>query len=483
MARNFTGVPVPNCIDPPRIETLPQLHGTPRQVFARLRPHAPALLESAMPPATGAGPRWSYIAGAPAAQLVVRDGAAVLRADGRELARWPDAFAALDALLQRAACPRGSRPAGLDFAAGLIGFLGYDMAHGRKRPHAQAGDLPDMALWLADHVLAYEHHEQRWYSCTTLGFLDAQARQRAWHDTLARAQGADAAVRGFRAGVLAATVSAEEYRRRIRRCLDYIREGHIYQANLSHRLETAFSGDPFTLYCAVTAANPAPFAAYLEDGVEDGAWAIASASPERFLELRGGRVTARPIKGTRPRGADAAGDLRQRDALAASAKDRAENVMIADLLRNDLGRVAAIGSVRAEELFGIEAHPSVWQMVSTVSAELRAGLGPADLLRACWPPGSMTGAPKRRAMQIIEELEGRARGPYAGAIGYFDASGDMDLSVVIRTVVVAKGRAGLQVGSGIVADSDPEDELQESYAKGRLLMQAVAQAADPKCAS
>jgi len=234
-------------------------------------------------------------------------------------------------------------------------------------------------------------------------------------------------------------------------------------------MEGAFDGDPFALYRRLTALNPAPFAAYLQ--ADD--FAVASVSPERFLKLTRREVTARPIKGTRPRDSDAVQDAKQHDALLHSVKDRAENLMIVDLMRNDLGRVAQVGSVQVAALFEIEAHPSVWQMVSTIRARLRDGASVADLLRACWPPGSMTGAPKVRAMEIIESLEPLRRGVYAGAIGYLDCSGDMDLSVVIRTAVVYRDRVMVQVGGAIVSDSVPQDELDETHDKGRLLLRAL----------
>jgi para-aminobenzoate synthetase component 1 len=206
--------------------------------------------------------------------------------------------------------------------------------------------------------------------------------------------------------------------------------------NLTRREDAAFEGDPWALYEDLVEAHPAPFAAFLEGP----GFALASCSPERFLHRRADSVEARPIKGTVARGIDEEEDRARRAWawLAHSAKNRAENVMIVDLMRNDLGRVAAIGSVHVPELFALESYASVWQMVSAVTARLRPAVGVAELLRACWPPGSMTGAPKVKAMEIIETLEPVRRGWYAGSVGYLDCRGNLDLSVVIRSAIVTR---------------------------------------------
>jgi para-aminobenzoate synthetase component 1 len=273
----------------------------------------------------------------------------------------------------------------------------------------------------------------------------------------------------FSAGTAQCNTPADTYLQQAQTVLDFVRAGDILQANLSHCIEASFTGDAFGLYQALVRVNPAPYAAYLSG---DG-FSIASVSPEQFLRLRSSTITAKPIKGTRPRHSDAQQDGIERDTLQTSLKDLAENVMIVDLMRNDLGRVARIGSVKTADLFEIEAHPSVWQMVSTITAELREDADCVALLRACWPPGSMTGAPKIRAMEIIESLEPSRRGVYSGAIGYFDISGACELSVVIRTAVIAKNRVRVQVGGAIVADSDPTSELHETYAKGKKLFETL----------
>jgi aminodeoxychorismate synthase component I len=266
-------------------------------------------------------------------------------------------------------------------------------------------------------------------------------------------------------------VSSAQYAARVRAVKARIEAGDVYQVCLTHRLETECDADPFALYSELRRLSPAPFAAFFElDEV-----CLLSSSPERFLQVdAAGRAETRPIKGTRPRGEDLASDAKQRTELAASAKDRAENVMIVDLARNDLGRVCATGSVAVPELCAIEAYATVFQLVSTVTGRLAPGRDALDLVRAAFPPGSMTGAPKLAALRILDRLEPDARGFYGGALGYFDVRGGADLSVVIRTVELRAGRAGLHVGGGIVADSDPAAEYAETMDKASALVAALA---------
>jgi para-aminobenzoate synthetase component 1 len=239
--------------------------------------------------------------------------------------------------------------------------------------------------------------------------------------------------------------------------------------NLSHRIECPLAADPIDLFRALARTNPAPFAAYLDAGP----FQVACASPERFLRLAGRRAVTSPIKGTRPRGGTAEEDRRLARELEESAKDRAENVMIADLARNDLGRVCEPGSVRVESLCALESFATVHHLVSTVGGTLRDDRDRIDLVRALFPGGSMTGAPKVRAMQVIDELEAEERGIYAGSLGYLSLDGGMDLNIVIRTVVCAAGRAHLRVGGAIVADSDPRREFRETLDKARALLRVL----------
>jgi para-aminobenzoate synthetase component 1 len=266
-----------------------------------------------------------------------------------------------------------------------------------------------------------------------------------------------------------ANFSRAEFEGAVARVQAYIAAGDVFQANLSQRFSAPMSREPFALYRRLRERTPAPFAAFLDLGDV----IIASASPERFLSLRDGHVEARPIKGTRPRGRSPEEDRALAQALVTSEKDRAENVMIVDVLRNDLGRVCRYGSVSVPELWALETHPTVHHLVSTVTGDLAPGRDALDLLLAAFPGGSITGAPKVRAMQIIAELERCPRGPYCGAIGYVSVTGAMDLSVVIRTFVIAGETVTFQVGGGMTADSDPSAEYQETLDKGAALLGAL----------
>ena len=272
---------------------------------------------------------------------------------------------------------------------------------------------------------------------------------------------------------IASTFPAAGYREAVRRVVEYIRAGDIFQANLSQRFSTPFAAHPWRLYRELRDGSPAPFSAYLQ--YDDHA--VVSHSPERFLRLNADRwVETRPIKGTRPRGATPAEDRALATDLLASAKDRAEHVMIVDLLRNDLSRVSSPGTVRCEELLALESYPSVHHLVSTVTGHLEPGRGGADLIAATFPGGSITGAPKIRAMEIIAELEPTARGVYCGAIGAWTAEDELDLSIAIRTAVVRNEVVSWSAGGGIVADSDPAAEYAETLDKARGIAHAVAAA-------
>jgi para-aminobenzoate synthetase component I len=257
-----------------------------------------------------------------------------------------------------------------------------------------------------------------------------------------------------------------DYEQVVRRAIGYIRAGDVFQVNLAQRLSTPWRGDPFALYARLRETSPAPFMALVRLGGAD----VISASPERFVRRRGARIETRPIKGTRPRGRSLAEDRALAAALRASAKDCAENVMIVDLARNDLGRIARYGSVRVRRLCALERHPGVHHLVSVVDAKPARGVGPAEIVRAAFPPGSVTGAPKIRAMEIIEELEPVRRGVYCGSIGWIGPDGDLDLSVAIRTFVACGGELSLHVGGAVVADSEPAQEWQETMDKAARLL-------------
>ena len=416
--------------------------------------------------------RYDIIAAEPHVRLITRGGLTEVHGETSELSR-ADPFELLRAQLAIDPSCRGESPGvELPFSGGAIGYFGYDLARRLERLPARARDserIPDMAIGIYDWAVVVDHSEQK-------AWLVGQGRDpdtdRKW-DGLVRLFTAEPSERQrppFRVtSPVTSNFTPKGYGHAFDRILNYIRAGDCYQVNLAQRFTAHASGDPWLAYQRLRLINPAPYSAYMNTPYAQ----ILSASPERFLRVANGQVETRPIKGTRPRAGHAKLDAERIAELVASEKDRAENLMIVDLMRNDLGRVARPGSVRVDELWKIEAHPSVWQMVSTLGAELRDGVDAAGLLRACWPPGSMTGAPKVRAMQIIEELEPVRRGPYAGSIGWFDAAGGMDLSVVIRTVLLAGDRLILQLGGGVVADSRPEEELAESLDKGRFLMRAL----------
>jgi para-aminobenzoate synthetase component 1 len=265
-------------------------------------------------------------------------------------------------------------------------------------------------------------------------------------------------------------VPRETYLAAARRAVEYIHAGDVFQVNYAHEFRAAYRGDPLSLYLALREANPAPYGAYLDLGRGN---AVLSTSPELFLRVRGREVTTRPIKGTRPRGADPAADARLREELRASPKDQAELAMIVDLERNDLGRVCEPGTVEVVSDAEIESYATVHHRVAEVRGELEEGFDRVDLLAATFPGGSITGAPKVRAMEIIDELEAGRRGPYTGAIGLLSDDGNMDLNIAIRTAVLARGEVRVHVGGGIVADSVPEAEYEETLAKGRAIFDAL----------
>ena len=400
-------------------------------------------------------------------------------------ARVPDdpLPAARDALR---ACTAEGDPALPPFQGGLAGFIGYDYGRVLERvpaPRSDDLDVPDVLLGLYDWVISWDHQAERaWLVSTGIPDLRAAGADRAARradqvrELLARPAGATrraqapGAEAARPAAPLRSNFTRSEYLDAVRRVRQYILAGDLFQANIAQRFDAPLAGSPFALYCRLRHRSPAPYAAWLDAG----RFQIMSASPERFLRLDGRRVETRPIKGTRPRSADPARDAALGAELAASAKDRAENVMIVDLLRNDLSRVCRPGTVRAAELLALEALPTVFHLVSTVTGELEPERDAFDLLRAAFPGGSITGAPKVRAMEVIAELEPSRRAAYCGSIGYVSVTGDMDTSIVIRTCVAAGGRAYFQAGGGIVADSDPAAEYEETLDKARALIESLA---------
>jgi para-aminobenzoate synthetase component I len=449
--------------------------------------------------------------------FLAADPASVVRSKGDRTERWtadgrPDWEALSDDPLEvvRTWVAGHAAPAiaGLPpFQGGAAGYIGYDWGAGLERiAPARFDDLaiPDCMLGLYDWVIAWDHQVRRaWVISTGLPETGSNRSRRA-ADRLelvrARVTGAGGArpaparrtprleARGTAPPLypvpglpgLQSNFSRAGYLDAVRGVVEYVFAGDIFQANLSQRLQCPIVGPPLELYRRLRRRNPAPFSAFLDFGE----LVVASSSPERFLRISPDTrlVEARPIKGTRPRGLGPEHDAALGQALTESEKDRSENVMIVDLLRNDLSRVCRPGSVHAPELFALEHYATVHHLVSTVVGELDSGFDAVDLLRAAFPGGSITGAPKVRAMQIIAQLEPTQRGVYCGSIGYLSVTGALDTSIVIRTYLLLGDEVYFQVGGGIVADSDPEQEYRETLDKARGLIAALGDAHEGRTA-
>jgi len=468
-----------------RCARLPELDGiAPMDLAERLR-HLPGvtLLESARP---GRNARWSYLSADPVAVLEAP-------ADGA------DPFATARRVLGRLSSDQVGLAAAPPFTGGLIGYLSYDLGRRLERLPAVAladQELPLLRLAIHDWVVAWDRRSGRaWLAGRALdervGRLDERLhgvatlllsaadedggldpRVPAWPTQVARPDHIPTSPIELQSGL-----DRQAFEAGVEAVREEIARGDIYQANLTRRLEAPFRGDPWPLYRRLRTGDPALFAAFLDLGaspVTGAARAIVSASPEPFLSLSSrGNVAADPIKGTRPRGRDRAEDRALANELLSSAKDRAENVMIVDVLRNDLGRVCLPGTVRVPRLCRLERTAAVQHLVSTVTGTLRPDLDAFDLLVASFPGGSITGAPKIRAMQLLESHEPVRRGPYTGAAGWIGADGGMQTSILIRTFVADGARLTLHVGGGITWRSDPGAEWDETVAKARGPLSAI----------
>ncbi len=355
---------------------------------------------------------------------------------------------------------------------GAVGYFAYDLGRFIERlPDNTARDIamPEMHFAFYDAVAGFDHQTREWYVSTAdLGFAGADERKRRLVSAIESA--ATPRFRPVASTGLKSNFTHDEYLRAVQRAKNYIAAGDIFQVNLSQRFEAGTDATPLELYAALRSVNPAPFACYLP--LDEGA--VLSSSPERFLKLTGSHVETRPIKGTRPRRqGDEPFNDRMRRELLTSEKDRAELTMIVDLERNDIGRVCSYGSVRVTEPIVLEEYPTVYHLVATVEGDLREPHDLIDLIKATFPGGSITGAPKIRAMQIIDELEPTKRSVYTGNIGYIGLDGAADLNIAIRTIILTRGRAYLQVGGAIVADSDPEAEYEETLDKARAMFHAL----------
>ncbi|HET9154678.1 MAG TPA: aminodeoxychorismate synthase component I [Solirubrobacterales bacterium] len=386
------------------------------------------------------------------------------------------------------------RPAALpelpfEFDCGFVGYLGYELKAecGFASPHES--HHPDACFLLADRVIAFDHEQNRTY-LLCLHELGEEEVAEAWLDAtadrLAALRAGEKSGGGphsqvgpppdFSPSMLALSRPPAQYREDVETSLNHLRAGDSYEICLTNQLSVDTDADTLDLYRHLRRANPAPFSAYLRFGD----LAILSSSPERFLRIgRDRSVEARPIKGTSRRGATAAEDAQLAAALTADEKNRAENLMIVDLLRNDLGAVCEVGSVEVPQMMAVETYETVHQLVSGVRGRLRPDATALDTVRSCFPPGSMTGAPKKRTTEILDGIEGAPRGVYSGAVGWFGLGGAADLSVAIRTIVVADGRATIGAGGAVVLQSDPEREYEEMLLKAAAPLRAIDPEADP----
>lgn len=424
-----------------------------------------ALLDSAGQP----GGRFDIVVSEPRLTLETRGPVTEIRDRYGQACSGEDPFDLIRRLLgpYRVAGP-GAGP-DLPFVGGALGWFGYDLGRRIERLPATAADplgLPQLALGIYDWALVVDHGLRQAY---LVGQGDSQGLaplrlRSAYRDRRAPQ------VRGFSTwGPIETNLDAVAYRRCFARVQSLIHAGDCYQVNLARRYRVQAAGDPWSAYLRLRGLSPAPYSAYLNGP----AGAVLSVSPERFLRVRHGAVETCPIKGTAPRGRDPAEDRALGEGLRRSPKDRAENLMIVDLLRNDLGRSCAIGSLRVRGLFELQSFPGVHHLVSTITGRLGPGQDALALLRGAFPGGSITGAPKIRAMEIIEALEGERRGVYCGAIGYLGFDGAMDTSIAIRTALYAREHLWLWAGGGLVADSQVDREWEEIGVKVRAMLTLV----------
>lgn len=464
---------------PPLYAPVP--YASPASVYPFFSGPGSFLLESVKGPFKIA--RYSFIGFSPYAEYKIKDGAAELKygTETKTLSGGP--LGALRTLT------RGYRqrpdPALPPFQGGGVGLLSYDFVHYLERLPATTRDdlgVPDAHFLMADRVLAFDHLEKRAWAVFCPGarrktppdwpsaYDEAEEEVAKIIRAMDRGRVDGKSPRGGGRVEITHDTTRKYYTDMVKRTREYIAAGDIFQANLSLRVSASI-GDisPWRLYSVLRDVNPAPFAAFMDFGD----YQIVSSSPERLVRACGGSVETRPIAGTRPRGKDAGEDMRMRDELLLNEKERAEHIMLIDLERNDLGRVCDYGSVKADELMITEDYSHVMHIVSNVKGTLAPGKTPTDVIRAVFPGGTITGVPKVRCMEIIDELEPVRRGPYTGSVGYLGFGGSMDLNIVIRTFTIKERRAYVQAGAGIVADSDPEREYLESLKKAEALMKTL----------
>lgn len=454
---------------------------TPVEVYERVRSRYSFLLESIKgPKKTG---RYSFIGFEPfmvfkskGEEIEIQRGEVTERINGSPLK-------VLKKLLYAYRIPRP--PQSVPFFGGVAGFLSYDLVHlFEKLPRKAEDDLqiPDIFLVFVDKVIAFDHYDNKAFIIVNpwiqeKGLSPTETYRQGMEDIreieekikLENRQSEVVSQRN-RKIIPVPNMTKERYIEIVKRCKEYIAAGDIFQANLSQRFSAEIGEiDPLNLYKILRNVNPSPFSAYLDFGDIQ----VVSSSPERLIRLEGNQAETRPIAGTRPRGKNLAEDSVMSIELITNEKERAEHIMLIDLERNDLGRVCEYGSIVVDELMILEEYSHVIHIVSNIKGRLRESKDSLDLLRAIFPGGTITGVPKVRCMEIIDELEPLARGPYTGSVGYISFAGDMDLNIIIRTFIIKDRTAYVQVGAGIVADSDPEREYYETLHKAQALFRTL----------
>jgi anthranilate synthase component 1 len=438
---------------------------TPVSAYLKLRGDGPSFLLESAEQGQQVG-RWSFLGFRPRAVIRLERGV------------HPDPYAQVDEELARyRIAPLEGLP---PFAGGAVGMFGYDLARSAEptigEPNPDDVGMPELAVMVTDVLLAFDHLR---HEVTVLANVVAETEvERAYEEAAAAIADVRERLRGPVPGggrerreppEYASNMGPDGYAQAVERAKEYIRAGDIYQVVPSQRWSGPVPIEAFSLYRGLRTVNPSPYMYFLDFGDFE----IAGASPESLVKVTGRRVEQRPIAGTRPRAGTVEEDLERAKGLLADEKERAEHVMLVDLGRNDLGRVSEYGSVQVDELMAVESYSHVMHIVSSVSGQLRDGVTAMDALRASLPAGTLSGAPKIRAMQIIDELEPAARGPYGGAVGYLSYTGDLDTCIYIRSALVKDGQVHVQAGGGIVADSDPGYEVRETEAKAGAVLEAI----------
>jgi anthranilate synthase component 1 len=430
----------------------------PVSIFSSLRERFQGecfLLESVE--GTNRTARYSFIGVDPILTFKSREN--LVEIDG-ETSKADDPYSSLRAFFRSIKCGRSELA---PFSGGIVGYVGYGMVrHFEKIPQPLAldGNLPDMYFVLPKHLICIDHLNSR-------AFLISHGKLSELKEALSKVvpdRGSTISV-----GEARPDVNQDEFEKMVLSAKERILDGEIFQVVLSRRTDFRVRGDPLRMYRVLRALNPSPYLYYLDYGQVQ----LLGSSPEMLVRLEGTRLTTRPLAGTRPRSSDVEEDEKLKLDMLLDEKERAEHLMLVDLHRNDMGRVSRIGSVKVTELMGVEKYSHVQHIVSNVESEIRDDCDGFDALRACFPAGTVTGAPKIRAMQIISELEKYPRGPYAGAVGYFDFTGNIDFAIAIRSIVISGNKASIQAGAGIVADSVPEREYQETEHKMGAMLRAL----------